>query len=138
MTQSHETVDLFFHELRLGFLEPPLEIRNHALERTPAVAVILAVENDVLLFFREIFKRRIKTEAVPVREITKRAPQVDQERFAAAFPCRDRAAAQGFRPVGQYDILVDFEAIAETVPAGAGAIRAVERKKPRLKRLKAD
>ena len=133
--------NLVFYELAVRFVESAHKISCHALvtrlvktaERARVVfhrntVAVVAEKDDVEDILRQVFKRRIERKTVRLRKSLELHLR-HMSRVPAAHLYR--AVFEGFVPVGDEQVYVDFVAESESAAFGTRTVRIVEREQSR-------
>ncbi len=94
-------------------------------------AALGAVEDDVLRLLRQLAPRRFEVEIVGAGERAQHLHVIGRGRVGLG-PGHDRALLDRQRVVGDDEVLVEHQLLAEAVAGRAGALRRVEAEQARL------
>ncbi len=135
---------LLAHPGAFGLQHAAVEVADDAFERLlhlvglAAVdeaegdgAALGAVEDDVLRLLRQLAPRRFEVEVVGAGERAQHLHVIGRGRVGLG-PGDDRALLDRERVVGDDEVLVEHQLLAEAVAGGAGALRRVEAEQARL------
>ena len=135
---------LLAHPRGLGLEQAAVEIADHALERLLDLVAALAVdeaegdraaagaaEDDVAGFLRQVAPRDVEVEIVGAGERAQHLHVIRRGRLRLG-PGDDRALGDREVVVGDDQVLVEDQLLAEAVAGRAGALRGVEAEQPRL------
>jgi hypothetical protein len=139
----HEALVAFLHQLGLGLVQFALQERQHAFEvgvvGTRAAVAVAVLDVDLLVtafqdclarLGRQLAPRCISVEAHGFTQTRQHPGEV--LRGVPHRPRRHRALGQRAIRVGHHQLGVDLFADAQTDTLRAGAVRRVERERPRL------
>jgi len=138
-----ELGQLFLHPRALGLQHPALEIADDALERLlhlVGFAPVLeaqrhrqalgAIEDDVAMMLAELVPRRVEIKFELPRERSQHLHVIRRGRIGFC-PGHDRALLDAQRRIGDDQLGVEMELLAEPVAGRAGSLGRVEREQAR-------